>query len=224
MILNTIIARHADGLFLAENLEGSDDRVAIAKRKIKQLLKASIAYEEDHLRKANVDNLDLFYKMHDGVIYMALCEKNYPIKLANSFLEELHAGFQQEVRSHYGTSVDYRSKIETIEEPYYFLKFDKFIKKLKTEFQDVKSNANMERLKTDLTDVQDVLAQSIDMLINRDSKLQDTLGKTSKLKEDSKKWKDKTKKLEWDMWVKRNMIWFVLVLVVVLFLIIKFVL
>ena len=30
----------------------------------------------------------------------------------------------------------------------------------------------MERLKTDLTDVQDVLAQSIDMLINRDSKLQ----------------------------------------------------
>jgi len=224
MILNTIIARHADGLFLAENLEGSDDRVAIAKRKIKQLLKVSIPYEEDHLRKANVDNLDLFYKMHDGVIYMALCEKNYPIKLANSFLEELHAGFQQEVRNHYGTSVDYRSKIETIEEPYYFLKFDKFIKKLKTEFQDVKSNANMERLKTDLTDVQDVLAQSIDMLINRDSKLQDTLGKTSKLKEDSKKWKDKTKKLEWDMWVKRNMIWFVLVLVVVLFLIIKFVL
>lgn len=59
----------------------------------------------------------------------------------------------------------------------------------------------MERLKHDLTDVQDVLAQSIDMLINRDSKLQgknkgrkkapktklDTLGKTSKLKEDSKK-------------------------------------
>jgi len=89
------------------------------------------------------------------------------------------------VRNHYGTSVDYRSKIETIEEPYYFLKFgneiikkrvnfvsDKFIKKLKTEFQDVKSNANMERLKHDLTDVQDVLAQSIDMLINRDSKLQ----------------------------------------------------
>ena len=59
MILNTIIARHADGLFLAENLEGSDDRVAIAKRKIKQLLKVSIPYEEDHLRKANVDNLDL---------------------------------------------------------------------------------------------------------------------------------------------------------------------
>jgi len=29
----------------------------------------------------------------------------------------------------------------------------------------------MERLKTDLTDVQDVLAQSIDMLINRDAKL-----------------------------------------------------
>lgn len=48
---------------------------------------------------------------------------------------------------------------------------DKYIKKLKTEFQDVKSNANMERLKTDLTDVQDVLAQSIDMMINRENKL-----------------------------------------------------
>lgn len=95
---------------------------------------------------------------------------------------------KQELKNHYGTqSIDYRSKIETIEEPYHFLKFgkkktrcqysnfvflDKYIKKLKTEFQDVKSNSNMERLKHDLTDVQDVLAQSIDMLINRDAKLQ----------------------------------------------------
>ena len=63
MIANTIIARHSDGLFLAENYEGTDDRVAIAKRKIKQLLKASIPYEEDHLRKADVDALSLLYNL-----------------------------------------------------------------------------------------------------------------------------------------------------------------
>jgi len=78
--------------------------------------------------------------MHDGVIYMALCERNYPVKLANSYLEELRSGFQEvkvicsstltneikELKSHYGTqSIDYRSKIETIEEPYHFLKFGK---------------------------------------------------------------------------------------------------
>lgn len=59
MIVNTIIARHSDGLFLAENYEGNDDRVALAKRKVKQLLKANITYEEDHLRKADVDSLCL---------------------------------------------------------------------------------------------------------------------------------------------------------------------
>lgn len=64
MIVNTIIARHADGLFLAENYEGNDERVSIAKRKIKQLLKVSIPYEEDHLRKADVDNLSLLYFLH----------------------------------------------------------------------------------------------------------------------------------------------------------------
>jgi len=123
MIVNTIIARHSDGLFLAENYEGSDDRVAIAKRKIKQLLKASLPYEEDHLRKADVDSLSLLYfisnflilmnnsyKMHDGVIYMALCERNYPIKLANSFLEELRSGFQEvKVISDSSLKNEYRS-------------------------------------------------------------------------------------------------------------------
>lgn len=61
MILNTIIARHSDGLFLAENYEGTDDRVIVAKRKVKQLLKVSIPYEEDHLRKLEVDNYYLLY-------------------------------------------------------------------------------------------------------------------------------------------------------------------
>ena len=63
MIVNTIIARHSDGLFLAENYDGTDERVAIAKRKIKQLLKVSIPYEEAHLRKADVDNLCLLYQI-----------------------------------------------------------------------------------------------------------------------------------------------------------------
>ena len=71
---------------------------------------------------------------------MVLADKKYPIKLAKIFLDDINNGFveveikkiknfkiyPQELKSHYGThNVDYRSKIETIEEPYYFIKFGK---------------------------------------------------------------------------------------------------
>lgn len=44
-----------------------------------------------------------------------------------------------------------------------------------------------------------------------------------KLKEDSKKWKDKAKKLEWDIWMKKYMTYIVIASLFVLFILFKFV-
>lgn len=74
---------------------------------------------------------------------MVLCDKKYPIKLSSIYLDDIYQGFieveyiimvkfkldclKQELKSHYGThNVDFSSKIETIEEPYYFVKFGFF--------------------------------------------------------------------------------------------------
>jgi hypothetical protein len=61
MIFDTIIARHSDGLFLSETYDENSEGIAKAKRKVKQLLKVSISYEEDVLRTVEVEGYHLQY-------------------------------------------------------------------------------------------------------------------------------------------------------------------
>ena len=59
MIFDTIIARHSDGLFLAETYDENHDNIAKAKRKVKNLLRVSLSYEEDSLRSVEVEGYHL---------------------------------------------------------------------------------------------------------------------------------------------------------------------
>lgn len=59
MIFDTIIARHTDGLFLAESYEESNEGVVRAKRKVKQLLKVSLPYEERNFHLVEVEGYHL---------------------------------------------------------------------------------------------------------------------------------------------------------------------
>lgn len=64
------------------------------------------------------------YITEDGVTFLTVCGSSYPKRLAFSFLEDIRAAFQEELQTAFGThAVDYRSIIETIEKPYYFVKF-----------------------------------------------------------------------------------------------------
>lgn len=63
------------------------------------------------------------YTIQDGVSYMTLTDRGYNKKLAFAFLDEIYRAFQDELVREWGTQgVDYRSKIDTIEKPYYFIK------------------------------------------------------------------------------------------------------
>jgi len=48
---------------------------------------------------------------------------------------------------------------------------DRYLKKKKTEYQDVRSNDNIERLKTDLYNLQNIMSQNIDLILDRDKNL-----------------------------------------------------
>merc|ERR1712146_576240 len=94
------------------------------------------------------------YITKDGVCYLALFDSGYPKNLAFSFLEEIHKLFQEDLKREFGSgSVDYRSHIETIEKPYYFIKFDRQIQKKKQEYQDPNSSKAMTKLNESLTEV-----------------------------------------------------------------------
>ena len=62
-------------------------------------------------------NLDLLpptsYIIADNVVYLAICEKSYPRRLAFSYLDELSKEFQN----------SYGAKVEGVRKPYAFVGF-----------------------------------------------------------------------------------------------------
>ena len=77
------------------------------------------------------------------------------------------------MRNTYGSSsnIDYLSKIETIENQYAFLKFERVILKKKKEFKDMNKAENLDKLNQELIDVNKIMTESFEMLLNRDNNL-----------------------------------------------------
>lgn len=126
----TFIGRISDGLMLCETYNDMQrdtyELKTLAKKVMRQLKRApEMCALETKLKHT------FYYKIVDGVCFLTCCEANYPKKLSMAFLDEIINGFQEELKKTFGSggSVDIRSRIETIERPYYFLKFDRFVKK-----------------------------------------------------------------------------------------------
>ena len=80
--------------------------------------------------------------------------QDYPKKLAFAFLEEIYRLFLEELKREFGTgAVDYRSRIECIDKPYYFIKFERVIQRKQREFRDPKSNSSLQKLSESLVEV-----------------------------------------------------------------------
>merc|ERR1719230_1354467 len=157
------------------------------------------------------------YKMEDGVCYMALFDTSYPKNLAFAFLEEIHRLFQEELKREFGTgSVDYRSHIETIEKPYYFIKFDRQITKKKAEYKDPSSSKALTRLNENLTEVSSIMRQNIDDILHRGDSLDSMSDKARDLRDTSKQFKDTTRMLSFNVLLQKYGVWAVIGLVIIL--------
>ena len=105
------------------------------------------------------------------------------------FLKDIADSFQDEIRNSYGTSagIDYLSKIETIENSYSFLKFEKTITKKRKEYRDSSAKENIDRLNQELIDIKNIMHENFDMILNRDKNLSKISQMSSDLKDNSKK-------------------------------------
>jgi vesicle transport protein SEC22 len=143
-----------------------------------------------------------YYKTLDGICYLTCTESKYPRKLALSFLDEIIAEFQQELKKTWGSgeSVDLRSKIETIERPYFFIKFDRFIKKKRQIY--LSPSQDMLEAKQELDEVKTILRQNINSLLEREKSLSEIGDMAGKLKSDSAGFASKAKRLNFSMWLR----------------------
>jgi vesicle transport protein SEC22 len=144
------------------------------------------------------------YQVQNGIVYLTLAESRYPQKLAFVYLKDIADLFQQELQNAYGTTggVDYLSRIETIENSYSFLKFEKVIAKKKKEFRDSNAKENIDKLNQELMDIKQIMHENFDMVLNRDKNLSKISQMSSDLKDNSRKFKKDAKNLKMSMWLR----------------------
>eukprot|EP00405_Crypthecodinium_cohnii_P041509 CAMPEP_0206560000 /NCGR_PEP_ID=MMETSP0325_2-20121206/20749_1 /ASSEMBLY_ACC=CAM_ASM_000347 /TAXON_ID=2866 /ORGANISM="Crypthecodinium cohnii, Strain Seligo" /LENGTH=225 /DNA_ID=CAMNT_0054061649 /DNA_START=188 /DNA_END=865 /DNA_ORIENTATION=+ len=218
----TFIARSMDGLILVETWDDSNKVQPQQKQQAKMLLRKLHNMPD----KCSVDGAGdncFHYTMADGICYLALFDKSYPKNLAFAFLEDIQKLFIEELKREYGTSsVDYRSRIETIEKPYYFIKFDRQITKRKSEYRDPTSSKALGRLNENLAGVSNIMRQNIDEILKRGENLDSVGRKANDLKDESKKFKNMTGKLKFHTMVQKYGVPVVIGLVITLIICIKF--
>ncbi|CAK0904119.1 unnamed protein product, partial [Prorocentrum cordatum] len=191
----TYLARQNDGLILVETWDDANKVTQTIKSQAKQLLR-KLGSMPPRCSVEAAGDFVFHYAMDSGVCYMALFDKSYPKNLAFAFLEEIQRLFEEELQREFGTgSVDYRSKIETIEKPYYFIKFDRQITKKKAEYKDPKSNKALAKLNSSLMEVSSVMQKNMDEILQRGENLEEVGNKASKLKYASKEFAGMTKML-----------------------------
>ena len=143
----------------------------------------------------------------EGIVYLTIAERGYNMKLVFVFLQEIALAFQDELRNTYGTAsnIDYLSKIETIENQYAFLRFEKTILKKKKEFKDHTAQENLAKLNQELIDVNKIMTESFEMLLNRDGNLKKIEGQSANLRDSSKDLRKSAKNLKMAFWFRKYM-------------------
>lgn len=64
------------------------------------------------------------YIIDDSLCYFAICDDKFQQNIVFTFLADLKNLFREKLKAEYGTqSVDYRSKIETIDRKHHFIKY-----------------------------------------------------------------------------------------------------
>ena len=152
----------------------------------------------------------MHYVIESGVCYLTLCDRNYPKKLAYSYLEELVGEFS---RCH-GEHVD------SVARPYAFIKFDAFIRKTKKLYSDQRTKRNLEKLNEDLHDIQTIMTRNINEMLGQGERLDHVSTMSGTLAQESKKYAEKAKDLSRQAMVQKYMplvLFTVLVIVVYLF-------
>lgn len=198
----TFVARSSDGLLLAESwaphCSSSSLQQQQQQQDAKQQVKQVLQRLQGGTSQGEIDAGPhrFYYSCGSGLTYLTVCAPSYPRRLAFCFLDEIKNLFEDELKSTFGSrGVDFYSMVETIETPYFFIKFDRTIQRKRAEFVDPSSSRSLARLNDSLAEVSDLMRQNIEDILQRGENLSDVGKKASDLKSASEKFKGLAKAL-----------------------------
>ncbi|KAI0389893.1 transport protein-like protein sec22 [Xylariaceae sp. FL0594] len=215
MIRSTQIARLGDGLMLCASVddEQSESALAQVKSQIKLILRRLNRNSE---QQASIEsgNYTLHYLIANEIVYVCICERSYPRKLAFTYLSDLSAEFSNSYSPGQLHSPSLR--------PYAFMEFDTFINRTKATYADARAAQNLDKLNDELRDVTKVMTKNIEDLLYRGDSLERMGEMSSRLRDDSKKYRKAAVKINWDLLIKQYAPIGVFGLIVILFIWFRF--
>ena len=135
------------------------------------------------------------YVLNDSIAYIAITERSYPKKLALTYLEDIRAEFQ--------TSYNRDDYLDPQLRPYAYSEFDRFVERTKKTYQDSRATDNLGRLNDELKDVTTIMTKNINDLLYRGDSLEKMGDLSSRLKEDSAKYKRAAVRINWELLLKQ---------------------
>jgi vesicle transport protein SEC22 len=137
----------------------------------------------------------LHYLISADIVYVAITERAYPRKLAFTYLSDLATEFS--------TTYPAQQLMSPVLRPYAFMEFDTFITRTKATYSDARATQNLDKINDELRDVTKVMTKNIEDLLYRGDSLERMGELSSRLRDDSKKYRRAAVKINWDLMMKQ---------------------
>ncbi|KAL2163159.1 hypothetical protein VTH06DRAFT_6995 [Thermothelomyces fergusii] len=195
MIRSTQIAR-LDGLMLCASVDDSETDQALAevKGQVKLILRRLGRNSEP---QATIESgaYALHYLISAEIVYVVITDRSYPRKLAFTYLSDLAGEFS--------TTYPAQQLLSPVLRPYAFMEFDTFIGRTKATYSDARATQNLDKLHDELRDVTKVMTKNIEDLLYRGDSLERMGELSSRLRDDTKKYRKAAVKINWDLMMKQ---------------------
>ncbi|KAI3406000.1 SEC22 [Candida oxycetoniae] len=137
---------------------------------------------------------NIHYLISQSIVYLCICKRSYPRKLAFSYLSEI----ANEFYNSHGLDA-----LSPAARPFGFSSFDNFLTKTKRIYQDQRAQSNLDKLNNDLADVKKVMTKNIEDLLYRGDSLDKMSDLSSSLKQDSLKYRKRAQRINFEAMIKQ---------------------
>ncbi|KAH3915029.1 hypothetical protein HBI56_016480 [Parastagonospora nodorum] len=195
MIKHTEISR-LDGIILTSSVdEGeADAELNEVKSKVK-LVQRRLNRNSEPQASIESGSYTYHYLISGDLCFLCICDRSYPRKLAFTYLSDLASEFTQTYQPNQYLSPALR--------PYAFTEFDTFIQRTKKTYQDSRATQNLDKLNDELKDVTKVMTKNIEDLLYRGDSLERMGDISSRLREDSRKYRKAAVRINWELLLKQ---------------------
>lgn len=185
------------GLMLCASVDDSQSEASLSevKSQIKLILRRLNRNSEPQASIESGAQYTLHYQIAQDIVFVCVTDRSYPRKLAFTYLSDISTEFL--------TNYPQQQLLSPVLRPYAFMEFDTFISRTKATYSDARVTQNLDKLNDELRDVTKVMTKNIEDLLYRGDSLERMGELSSRLRDDSKKYKRAAVKINWDLMLKQ---------------------